>query len=156
VATIIDNASIFSDLEAVTRAEFESAFRKLLSARSAATTNTGCIDCQRCTGAVDSTFCVDCKQIARCHYCRGCDDCTDCSHCATSRGCLSCAHCQESERCSQSAYLEKCVGCSRCTYCFGCVGLSGKDFHVLNEPYDRETYFATVARLRRELGLRET
>jgi hypothetical protein len=132
--------------------EFESAFRKLLSTHGARSVNTGCIACERCTGAVDSTFCVECSQVARCHYCRSVTASSDCSHCADCRDCLSCAHCHDAERCSQSAYLERCTGCSRCSYCFGCVGLSGKDFHILNEPYERDVYFATVARLRRELG----
>lgn len=43
--------------------------------------------------------------------------------------------------------------CTQSSYLFGCVGLHKKDFHILNEPYDRQTYFATVARLSRELGL---
>ena len=49
----------------------------------------------------------------------------------------------------------RCVGCSGSNYLFGCVGLARKDFHILNEPYDRKTYFETVARLTRELGIRE-
>jgi hypothetical protein len=40
-----------------------------------------------------------------------------------------------------------------CSYCFGCVGLSGRDFFILNEPYDRNTYFHVTRRLARELGL---
>jgi hypothetical protein len=47
----------------------------------------------------------------------------------------------------------RCVDCTDCTYCFGCVGLGRKDFHILNEPYDRETYFALTARLARDLRL---
>ena len=137
------------------RSEFEAAFRKLIGAHGAQTTNSGCIGCERCTGAVDSTFCVECKQISRCHYCRASDDCTDCSHCEGARGCLSCLHCHDATRCAQSAYLERCASCTRCNYCFGCVGLSGKDFHILNEPYDRQTYFEMVKRLRRELGTKE-
>jgi hypothetical protein len=35
---------------------------------------------------------------------------------------------------------------------FGCVGLHQKDFHILNEAYDRETYFDVVARLSRDLA----
>ncbi|HSQ65384.1 MAG TPA: hypothetical protein VLM85_19330 [Polyangiaceae bacterium] len=136
----------------MTRTEFEAAFRKLLTEHGKTAVNTGCIGCERCTGARDSTFCVDCKQITRCHYCRGCETCTDCSHCEACRDCLSCSHCEDSERCSGSAYLERCVGCSRCTYSLGCVGLSGKDFCILNEQYDRQTWFETVERLRRELG----
>jgi hypothetical protein len=53
----------------------------------------------------------------------------------------------------QSAYLVRCIGLSGCTYCFGCVGLSKKDFHILNEPHDRQTYFEKVAELRRALRL---
>jgi hypothetical protein len=32
------------------------------------------------------------------------------------------------------------------------VGLAGKDFHILNEKYDRNAYFALVAKLQKELG----
>jgi hypothetical protein len=58
-----------------------------------------------------------------------------------------------SERCTQSAYLVKCVGLAACSYCFGCVGLSHKDFHILNEPYDRKTYFAITTKLAEQLRL---
>lgn len=139
----------------ITRSEFDAGFRKLLAAHGSLTTNVGCIGCERCAGAIDSTFCDDCKEIARCHYCAGCAGCSDCSHCTACRDCLSCAHCQAAERCSQCAYVERSAACSRCTYCFGCVGLSGKDFHILNEAYDRPTYFENVKRLRRELGMKE-
>jgi hypothetical protein len=40
---------------------------------------------------------------------------------------------------------------SDCTYCLGCVGLSHKDFHILNQPYDRSTYFQLSRELAREL-----
>jgi len=33
------------------------------------------------------------------------------------------------------------------------VGLVRKDFHVLNQPLDRKTYFKVVARLKKELGI---
>jgi len=33
------------------------------------------------------------------------------------------------------------------------VGLTAKDFHILNEPYDRTTYFEIVSRLSRALRL---
>jgi hypothetical protein len=33
------------------------------------------------------------------------------------------------------------------------VGLAKRDFHILNEPYDRQTYFATIAKLQRELKI---
>jgi hypothetical protein len=47
----------------------------------------------------------------------------------------------------------RCVGLSGCTYCFGCVGLSKKDFHILNEPYERQVYFEKVEGLRRALRI---
>jgi hypothetical protein len=59
----------------------------------------------------------------------------------------------ECERCIGSAYLVRCVGCSGCTYCFGCVGIARRDFHILNEPYDRTTYFEITRRLARDLRL---
>jgi hypothetical protein len=45
------------------------------------------------------------------------------------------------------------VACTGCTYGFGCVGLAKRDFHILNVPYDRQTYFALVAKLTRELRI---
>jgi hypothetical protein len=45
------------------------------------------------------------------------------------------------------------TGCNGCAYGFGCVGLSRRDFHILNRPYDRQTYFAIVTRLARELRI---
>jgi hypothetical protein len=33
------------------------------------------------------------------------------------------------------------------------VGLSRRDFHILNEPYDKATYFEITARLSKELRL---
>ena len=59
----------------------------------------------------------------------------------------------DSERCLSSAYLVRSSGCTGCNYCFGCVGLSRRDFHILNEPYDRATYFELTSRLARELRI---
>jgi hypothetical protein len=33
------------------------------------------------------------------------------------------------------------------------VGLAKKDFHILNRPYDRKTYFEIVGKLTKELRL---
>jgi hypothetical protein len=33
------------------------------------------------------------------------------------------------------------------------VGLSGRDFHILNERYERRDYFAITSRLSRELRI---
>ena len=137
----------------MTGPEFEAALRKLVSGATRTSANVACVGCERCERCSECTFCVGSKGLARCHYCDACSDCTDCAHCARSTGCLACQHCVESDRCIGCAYLVRSVGCSGCTYCFGCVGLSRRDFHILNEPYDRATYFETTARLARELRL---
>ena len=64
---------------------------------------------------------------------------------------MACQHCIDCERCVSSAYLVRSIGCSGCTYCFGCLSLSRQDFCILNEPYDRTTYFALTARIARDL-----
>ena len=66
---------------------------------------------------------------------------------ASASGCPAC------ERSARSSYLVRSIECSDCTYCFGCVGLSKKDFHLLNQPYDRRTYFALTQKLMRDLRL---
>ena len=130
--------------------EFERRFQALLRAGAPAD-NTGSVACERCKACSDCTFCKDSQQLVRCHFCVHCVTCSDSLHCSRSRGLIGCAHCTACRDCSHSSYLVRCVALSGCQYCFGCVGLSGKDFHVLNEPYDRKAYFALTERLRREL-----
>jgi hypothetical protein len=137
----------------MTRAEFEAELRKLLQTFEARSDNERCIECVGCERCVDSTFCKGSKSLVRCHYCVDSQRCSDSTHCRASRDLLSCNHCVGCDRCSQSSYLVRCVDCTGCTYCFGCVGMSRKDFHILNKPYDRSTYFAITSRLTRELGL---
>jgi hypothetical protein len=135
------------------KSEFESQFRELARSYAALRDNQGCIDCVGCERCSASTFCRNSKNLARSHYCVDCEDCTDCSHGRKCVGCLACHHCAGCERCVQSAYLIRCVGLTSCSYCFGCVGLSHKDYHILNEPYDRKTYYEITNRISRELGL---
>lgn len=45
----------------------------------------------------------------------------------------------------------RCASMTECTYCFGCVGLSHKDFYILNQPYDRSTYFQITRELTAQL-----
>jgi hypothetical protein len=137
----------------VTPSDFEARFRELLQGHAEGTGNVGCLACERCERCSESTFLQDCRNVARSNYCKRCEDCTECSHSTDCTGCMSCSHCEKCERCIASAYLARCVACSGCTYCFGCVGLSKKDFHILNEPYDRQAYFDTVAQLRRALRM---
>jgi hypothetical protein len=135
------------------RVEFEAALKKLLAQKSSREGNQGCIGCERCERSTDSMFCVDGKALTRCQYCTRCEECVDCSHMTGSSHCLSSTHCVASQRCTGCAYVVRSTGCVGCTYCFGCVGLHKKDFHILNEPYDRAAYFALTERLTRELGL---
>jgi hypothetical protein len=49
--------------------------------------------------------------------------------------------------------LVRSIALSNCSYCFGCVGLTGRDFYILNERYERRDYFALTEHLTRELKL---
>jgi hypothetical protein len=151
-ATLVGALAALSGDPRMTGPQFETALRKLLDGapRAGNIECWACDQCERCTGC---TFCTGSKGLARCHYCGACADCVDCSHCLRSTGCLGCQHCVESDRCAGSAYLVRSVDCTGCTYCFGCVGLSRRDFCILNEPYDRATYFDTTARLIRDLRI---
>lgn len=133
--------------------DFERRFRELVAAEAEGSGNTGCLACEGCERCHDSTFLEDCRNVVRSNYCKQCVDCTECSHSVACTSCLACSHCERCERCTQSAYLVRCIACSGCTYCFGCVGLTRKDFHILNEPYERQEYFAIVAELRRTLRI---
>jgi hypothetical protein len=138
---------------AITRAEFEAELRKLVQSQEQKSENERCVECTGCERCADCTFCKGSKALIRCHYCVDTQRSTDCTHCRASRDLLACNHCTACDRCAQCSYLVKSVDCTGCTYCFGCVGLSRKDFHILNRPYDRSTYFALTQRLARELGL---
>jgi hypothetical protein len=137
----------------MTPVEFEFRLRELLRSQSAGPANSRCIDCHGCERCVLSTFCGDSQRLLRCHYCDDCSDSTDCSHCRGCKGCLGCSHCIACERCTEGSHLVRSIGLSGCSYCFGCVGLSNKDFHILNEPYDRSTYFAMTKALSKAMAI---
>ena len=132
---------------------FETRYRELIAAVGGAQESADCVECVACRACTGSTFCRESERLVRCHYCVRCSLCTDCSHCRSSRGLIGCSHCVGCESSSASSYLVRCVALTGSSYCFGCVGLSGKDFHILNEPYERAAYFAVTQRLGRELGL---
>ena len=131
-------------------ADFNKRFEQLLTAAKAAD-NEACVECHGCTACSRSTFCRDSAHLTGCHYCVRSRFCTDCSHCRDSTRLVACHHCVESEECTACRYVTRSRGLSNCTYCFGCVGLSGKDFHILNEPYSRKEYFELVEHLSRVL-----
>ena len=105
-------------------------------------------DCKSCSACMFCTSCTDCYH---CTHCEKCVQCTNCTHCKECESCHMSAYCTKSARCVSSKYLEHCENCADCTYCFGCVGLSKKDFHILNQPYDKKTYFEMVPKLRKLL-----
>ena len=132
--------------------EFERRWSELMHGLSAGQ-NEACIECHGCRSCARSTFCRDSERLVGCHYCVRCSNCTDCSHCHDCERMVSCHHCVASTDCTATRYAVRSVALSNCNYCFGCVGLSGRDFHILNEPYSRQAYFEVTAALARRLGL---
>jgi hypothetical protein len=132
--------------------EFEERFRLLSSALSQGG-NEDCVECARCVSCSRCTFCRESERLVGSHYCVRCKSCTECSHCRNCTRLVGCHHCAWSDDCTQSRYLTRCVSLSNCNYCFGCVGLSGKDFHILNEPHSRQEYFKLTQELTRQLRL---
>jgi hypothetical protein len=135
----------------LTADEFEARYRELLRSFESSTANDRCVQCEACRGCTQCTFCRHSQHLVRCHYCVECAECTDSSHCEASRGLLSCQHCTDTQSSTRCSYLVRCASMTQCTYCLGCVGLSHKDFHILNQPYDRSTYFALSRELLRQL-----
>ena len=133
------------------RDDFLRAFAALARDHEAQADNLQCVECYDCERCRASTFCRRSRGLIRCHYCVDSLRLVDCTHCHGSSDLTSCSHLSHCRGCSQSAYLERCVDCSDCRYCYGCVGLTGREFHILNEPYERSVYFATVAQLNRQL-----
>jgi hypothetical protein len=136
------------------RSDFERAFQDLLSHHRARSENVRCVECSACVRCSDSTFCKGSRDLVRCNYCVDSESSVDCNHCFGSHRLVACTHCSASERCSRCAYLDHCSDCDDCRYCFGCVGLSGREFHILNQRYERSEYFKLTAQLKRELGTR--
>ena len=94
-----------------------------------------------------STFCTQCERCHRCNYADACIECSDCTHITRCTQCHRSTHLVDCRHCVESQYLVHCQDCADCTYCFGCVGLVGKEFHILNVPYDRKTYFQKKSEL---------
>lgn len=138
--------------DAISGLEFEARYQRLVSKLDTGH-NQDCIECRNCRACARSTFCRDSERLVGCHYCVASTNCTDCSHSSHSSRLVGCHHCLLSEDCTASSYLVRCTALANCTYCFGCIGLSGKDFYILNEPYERAEYFKVTARLTRELRL---
>jgi hypothetical protein len=137
----------------LTRDAFEARLKELVSGSPETEENSNCLECVGCSGCSHSTFCSGSQSLVRCHYCVQCALCSDCTHCRVSQRLVNCQHCIQSESCTNCAYVVHSLRLTGCSYCFGCVGLSGRDFFILNQPYDSTAYFAVTRRLTKELGL---
>ena len=137
----------------LTARTFETRLRKLVAGFGRERENESCIACERCVACDSCTFCSDSERLIRCNFCVRCLHSSDSLHCRDSRGLNNCQHCIQCENCSASSYLVRSIALSNCSYCFGCVGLAGRDFHILNERYERRDYFELLNHLSRELKL---
>jgi len=135
----------------MTRQEFQEAFRELLRSHGSRSGNERCVACEQCERCTDCTFCRSSVGLVRCHYCVDTADSVDCTHCRGSRTLVGCTHCGSSEHCTNSAYLAYCVDCADCTYCFGCIGVASGEFLILNQQYDRSSYFKLTSQLTQAL-----
>lgn len=100
-----------------------------------------CDNCSRCM------FCEGCTACHACNYAVDCVDSSRLTHALRCDRCHGGTHLTDCLRCHDSAYLVRCTDCVECTYCLGCVGLVGKEFHILNQPVDRKTYFKVLKAL---------
>ncbi len=133
--------------------DFLKALNTLERSFSGTSDNPGSYRCERCDSCAECMFCSDCSVCYKCTYCQDCKSCTNCTHCHDCNDCHRSSYCVQSNHCTGSSYVIMSRNCSDCTFCFGCVGLVRKEFHVLNKPLDRKTYFEVVAKLKKELGI---
>lgn len=139
---------------AVNKREFDEAYRQLQRSYESAGENTMSYNVTSCRHCAACHFCQGCEACYRCTYCNDLVTCSHCTHCERSENCHSCAYCLECKNCSGSQYLILCEACSDCTYCFGSIGMQKKDFHILNEPYDRTAYFEITKGLKKAFGIK--
>jgi hypothetical protein len=137
----------------ITVDDFEARLAELVEQSRAELLNQGSHGSEGCRYCTSCMFCRSCEYCYRCNYCERCQGCSQCTRCQSCSDCHSCAYCVDCERCTGSSFLIRSVDCTDCTYCFGCVGLSKRDFHILNEPYDRTTYFRITEKLKRALRI---
>jgi hypothetical protein len=136
------------------KSDFERALRELVQSSKASRENPGSYKCegsQRCYGCMMTTDSADCFG---CTYCDACRECSECTHCKRCEGLHASSYCVDSRNCSNSSYLIMSEDCSDCVFCFGCVGLSKKEFHILNQKFRRDEYFAKLEKLEAEFGLK--
>ncbi|MFN8389142.1 MAG: hypothetical protein U0136_02490 [Bdellovibrionota bacterium] len=109
----------------------------------------------------DSVSCFLVFDSVRSEGCLYSDDLANCTECIDSHRLTECELCYEtvvSSHCRELRFCEHCHGCSDswflsncrdCTNCLFCVNLTGKQFHIFNQPVSEEQYRTTLS----ELGL---
>ncbi len=105
---------------------------------------------ERCIGCMFTERSADCFQ---CTYCLDCTMCTHATHCRECESVHHSSYCVRSVRVTGSQYVVLSRDCHDCTFCFGCVGLVGKEFHILNQKFSRNDYFAILPKLERAFGV---
>jgi hypothetical protein len=137
----------------LSKRDFDRALGDLLKQARANNASPGSYKSEECVRCYDCMFTQSSTDCFKCTYCTHCESCSDCTHCHNSTNCHSSSYCQHAVNCNKSSYLIHCSNCYECVFCFGCVGLVKKEFHILNHPFPRNTYFKLVAELKEALGL---
>jgi len=103
----------------------------------------------------DSTASVDCLYSTNLHRCSECIDCyqlENCNRCyetILSEDCRELRFAEFCRGCKDSWFLSQCTDCESCLFC---SNLSGKKFHIQNEPVSEEEYRNALAALSLDAG----
>lgn len=92
-------------------------------------------DCAYSHYTNDSKYCFD---MLYCLKSEQCYDCLDIESCYNLKYSESCMNCRDAE------FL---FDCRNCSDCIGCTGLRNKQYHILNQAYSKEEYFAEKEKL---------
>lgn len=94
-------------------------------------------------------------------YCFQTISCLDCDRLTSSELCYECTFGRTLYNCN---FLYNCFTCSDCEFgfdllncrnCFLCVGLRTKEYHIQNKPFSREKYKEEIARIKKQMGIKQ-
>lgn len=141
----------FAELEALRKKTFRLSAVRLNNINSEYTMNTDQLkNCYLIANAVKNEDCM----YGRDFY-ENCD-CIDCDHIF---GCTLCYECVNCRQCWNSNNLQdsnNCIDCNfgydlkDCQNCIGCAGLRKKQFHIFNQSFSKEDFFAKKSSLSRQ------
>lgn len=115
--------------------------------------------------SVNSDYSNEAADIKNCYLCFNADQSQDCmysigmlqlkdcvdifraTNCELSYelfGCFNCYQCFFSSLCTDCRDVWLSYNCEDCNNCFGCINLKHKQYHIFNEPYSKEEYFAKL------------